>query len=1151
MQGSQLEGGDTVPHPIGKKELLLWAGEVSGTQCSKFEDLRDGVVIMRVFPSIWPRCVDPRNSRKMKAAPQLEWELKRNWDTIKSVMTDIRLPVQLVDVAAIQQGASERATPARPALLHDESDQAPRVQRRFRPPIDPRLSVFLQSNASIDALSRGGALSLQPSDSDDGDDGANGAATASSQGAVTALPHDTPADSRSAMSPSPSAHTPLVSLLGFSNDTRSSRSQQQSSALSLASTHTGTSSNASDTQATNAQATAASQRTDDRFAPAAIQPPPQLTPSSSSEPRVFTALEQTTIESPDDSSSFQSAHGSDVSAAAPSSRADGGKSDASSRIHLTNSMSVSANLVSSTFVPDPEPLAPHSSRASSAVSPAVASYSGVYTATPQSARGMSLAFQSASTSMWDRHDADVRDRESSHGSPHVPPNAAPAAVSNSQRVDQLNHSNLTRLHHVPVQNPSVLSSAEVSVTSGSHTELPTVGLTWKSSALQDLGEAAIAQLKVENESLHRQLQLQREETAAQQARHELQLDQLRQQTVLEAAVFRSRIEGLEAQMSSSTAAQEARLRREFALSSSNLSDQMRLVKVLGSSAVQREFGDVGLEEVVLTLKQQQLQLQGQVAQLQRSVSADSAALAAAESSVEVERKRVRDLETKVAAATALPTAAPSVAKLINAVVVEHPGGGALSLRERRLVSIIEAMELEITEMHIASDCMIEAFNSSQIKSSSPGGKPKSALDAYEEQREVLVMSDKLVRAEERERYLTAQVAELTRILDLERLGAGIQRDSGQFRQESPHKPGAATPFAWLSQAPGPGEQERLSRNSAVVKALETAISCIPDSQSEMSSLKAQLNVALSSFWQMEVESLLLRRRLFQTSALIEASAERLHSREKLLSEELTACRERHDETVKQLGESHLNQCLQLSKQSALFQVQCEIKDIVAQELKLERDAAFADLKISQTAACCSSIGAFKTMHARLLAVSQEAARFEMQCALLSCIWVTRFQAQTQGSALGALDSGAERGDIPLRAPVIQRGACQRQRRRHEIKTSEITYAASGFNVVFSDTAPPASSDFRASSIDPSEPNQRHKRKPATGSTPGLGRRRSHCCRGHKHYFCNAGRRSGVAGKSQRFARREAAAHRKGIPSRRAPHALLVTLAAGSTGLLPV
>ena len=497
--------------------------------------------------------------------------------------------------------------------------------------------------------------------------------------------------------------------------------------------------------------------------------------------------------------------------------------------------------------------------------------------------------------------------------------------------------------------------------------------------MQERGEAALAQLKIENESLHRQLQLQREEAVAQKARSELQLDQQRQQAVLETAVFRSRISGLEAQISSSAAAQEARLRRELALAASNMSDQMRLVKELGGSA---EAGHAEMEGVVVAMRQQQLQLQAQVTQLQRSMAADSAALAAAEASIEAERRRVRDLEAKVLAAVALPTAVPNVSKLINAVVVEHPGGGALSLRERRLVGIIEAMELEISEMHVASDAMIEAFSVSQVSTSSPGSKPKSALTGYEEQRELLLALDKLKRAEQNQQYLAAQVTELTRILDLERMGADTHRDRRHALQvmqpqpESPHKMDAATPFGWLSQAPGPGEQERLSRNSAVVNALETAILLIPDAQLEMNSLKSQLKVALSSFWQMEVESLLLRRRLFQTSALIEASADRLHAREKLLSDELTGCRQRHDDTVKQLRDAHLSQCLQLSKQAALFQVQCEIKDIVAQELKSERDSALSDLKISQAAACGGSIGAFKTMHARLVAIAQEAARLK-------------------------------------------------------------------------------------------------------------------------------------------------------------------------------
>jgi hypothetical protein len=218
MQGSQVDVDDAAPRPIGKKELLLWATEVTGISCSKFEDLRDGVVIMRLMSSIWPRAVDPRNSRKMKAAPQMDWELKRNWDTIKEVMGDIRLPVQLVDRTAIQQGRFRACYNLLVMLFFMMSLTKHReFSVDFAHPIDPRLSAFLQSNASIDALSRGGALSVQPSDTDDVDEGAQGFAQPSTRNAVGQTFHPAAID---AASPTP----PLVSLLGLSREARGARS---------------------------------------------------------------------------------------------------------------------------------------------------------------------------------------------------------------------------------------------------------------------------------------------------------------------------------------------------------------------------------------------------------------------------------------------------------------------------------------------------------------------------------------------------------------------------------------------------------------------------------------------------------------------------------------------------------------------------------------------------------------------------------------------------------------------------------------------------------------------------------------------------------------------------------------------------------------
>lgn len=221
MQGSQLEDGDSAHRPIGKKELLLWASEVTGMICCKFEDLRDGVIIMKLISSIWPRAVDPRNSRKMKAAPQLDWELKRNWDTIKDIMTDIRLPVQLVDRAAIQQGRFRACYNLLVMLFFMMSLTKHReFSVDFAHPIDPRLSSFLQSNASIDALSRGGALSVQPSDTDEGDDSVPDSARHSSSNTAAQLS----ADSASGHTSSPSPSMPLRSHLGLYSEPRASQS---------------------------------------------------------------------------------------------------------------------------------------------------------------------------------------------------------------------------------------------------------------------------------------------------------------------------------------------------------------------------------------------------------------------------------------------------------------------------------------------------------------------------------------------------------------------------------------------------------------------------------------------------------------------------------------------------------------------------------------------------------------------------------------------------------------------------------------------------------------------------------------------------------------------------------------------------------------
>ncbi len=299
MQGSQLEDGDAAPRPIGKKELLLWATEVTGTMCNKFEDLRDGVIIVKLISSIWPRAVDPRNSRKMKAAPQLDWELKRNWDTIKEIMTEIRLPVQLVDRAAIQQGRFRACYNLLVMLFFMMSLTKHReFSVDFAHPIDPRLSAFLQSNASIDALSRCGALSVQPSDTDEGDDGLRDSVASSRSGAAQVSPG--PVHDHASSSPSGALKSDVV-LSGEVRTSRSNSTEQPHSSSLQASAIFGSPHSSSSkpdhppTSSSNlmARSSAASDRIGDR---ASLRSAPPTTRSLLSNALVFNSLEQTVID---------------------------------------------------------------------------------------------------------------------------------------------------------------------------------------------------------------------------------------------------------------------------------------------------------------------------------------------------------------------------------------------------------------------------------------------------------------------------------------------------------------------------------------------------------------------------------------------------------------------------------------------------------------------------------------------------------------------------------------------------------------------------------------------------------------------------------------------------------------------------------------
>ena len=145
--------------PVGKNELLEWCSRHSGRQCTRFDDIKDGAVLLKLFHSIWPGFVDIKKLRKMQ--PKHEWEIKANWDSMKSVMVELNLPLHILDRPGVTAGRFKSCYSLLVMLYflqHLSSNHDFSVD--FTHPIDLKLASFLQSTASVECLVRGGAIQL-------------------------------------------------------------------------------------------------------------------------------------------------------------------------------------------------------------------------------------------------------------------------------------------------------------------------------------------------------------------------------------------------------------------------------------------------------------------------------------------------------------------------------------------------------------------------------------------------------------------------------------------------------------------------------------------------------------------------------------------------------------------------------------------------------------------------------------------------------------------------------------------------------------------------------------------------------------------------------------------------------------------------------
>eukprot|EP00762_Andalucia_godoyi_P004658 ANDGO_03647.mRNA.1 hypothetical protein DQ04_09211020 len=138
---------------IGKTELLSWASRFSSRECSRLEDLKDGVVILKIISRIWPFALDfPRDSTIRRSAKEA-WECNHNHKRILELLDSVGVPRQFVDSKGILSASFKPCFNALVLFFFLSSLQSQHdITVDFSHPIDDRIAAFLQSEDCLRCL---------------------------------------------------------------------------------------------------------------------------------------------------------------------------------------------------------------------------------------------------------------------------------------------------------------------------------------------------------------------------------------------------------------------------------------------------------------------------------------------------------------------------------------------------------------------------------------------------------------------------------------------------------------------------------------------------------------------------------------------------------------------------------------------------------------------------------------------------------------------------------------------------------------------------------------------------------------------------------------------------------------------------------------
>ncbi|KAG9390348.1 Calponin [Carpediemonas membranifera] len=138
---------------IGRKELYKWATSVCGLNCTRIDDLKNGVIFISLFDRLFPSLIDERFPYSRK--PDSRSELNQNWDTLHSIFKYLGIPDRICAENAIMSGNLTAAYNFLVLFFFlDTVLEDRQIEVDFAHAVDPVLAGFLQGQEALDAIDR-------------------------------------------------------------------------------------------------------------------------------------------------------------------------------------------------------------------------------------------------------------------------------------------------------------------------------------------------------------------------------------------------------------------------------------------------------------------------------------------------------------------------------------------------------------------------------------------------------------------------------------------------------------------------------------------------------------------------------------------------------------------------------------------------------------------------------------------------------------------------------------------------------------------------------------------------------------------------------------------------------------------------------------